>query len=136
MSNIYRYEIATEKLTAVSNAAVGFFRPLPIDESHLMVLRYAAKGFVPTIIEPSATEDLSAVTVLGELVAAKYPEVQSWVATTPSSVPYESQILRAGAYRPARDLSLEALIPVVEGYQNSVGLGASAPVQRPAAGFD
>ena len=135
VSNIYRYEIATEKLTAVSNAAVGFFRPLPIDESHLMVLRYAAKGFVPTLIEPNATEDLSAVTFLGEQVAAKYPEVQSWVATTPSSVPYESQILRAGAYRPARDLSLEALIPVVEGYQNSVGLGASARFSDPL-GFD
>ncbi len=135
VSNIYRYEIATEKLTAVSNAAVGFFRPLPIDESHLIVLRYAAKGFVPTLIEPNATEDLSAVTFLGEQVAAKYPEVQGWVAATPSSVPYESQILRSGAYKPARDWSLEALIPVVEGYQNSAGLGASARFSDPL-GFD
>ena len=29
VSNIYRYEIATEQLAAVSNADVGFFRPLP-----------------------------------------------------------------------------------------------------------
>ncbi len=131
VSNIYRYEIATETLTAVSNAAVGFFHPLPIDDSHLIVLRYAANGFVPTVIEAKPTEDLSAVTFLGEQVAEKYPEVQGWVAATPSSVPYESLILRTGAYRPVGALSLEALIPVVEGYQNSVGLGASARFSDP-----
>lgn len=135
VSNIYRYEIGTETLAAVTNAAIGFFRPLPLDGSQLIVLRYAAKGFVPTQIEAKPTEDLSAVTFLGEQVAAKYPEVQGWVAPTPSTVPYESQILRRGAYRPARDLSLESLIPVFEGYKNSAGLGASARFSDPL-GFD
>ena len=76
-----------ESSTAVSNAALGFFRPLPLDDSQLIVLRYAAKGFVPTLIEAQPTEDLSAVTFLGEQVAEKYPEVQSWVAPAPSTRP-------------------------------------------------
>jgi hypothetical protein len=135
VSNIYRYELATETLAAVSNADVGFFRPLPLDESQLIVLRYGARGFVPTLIEARPTEDLSAVTFLGEQVAAKYPEVQGWVAPAPSTIPYESQILRKGAYRPMRELSLESLIPVVEGYKNSVGLGASARFSDPL-GYD
>src|SRR5262249_26765491 len=59
VSNVYRYELATEKLDAVSNAETGFFRPLPLDESHLIVLRYAANGFVPSVIEAHPTEDLS-----------------------------------------------------------------------------
>jgi hypothetical protein len=75
------------------------------------------------------------VTFLGEQVAAKYPEVQGWVAAVPSTIPYESQILRKGAYRPMRGLSLESLIPVVEGYKNSVGLGASARFSDPM-GYD
>ena len=33
VSNIYRYELATGKLEALSNAEVGYFRPLPIDDS-------------------------------------------------------------------------------------------------------
>jgi len=126
VSNIYRYEIGTDTLAAVSNAETGFFRPLPLDESQLIVLRYAAKGFVPTLIEARPTEDLSAVTFLGEQVAAKYPEVRGWVAATPSSMPYESQIRREGTYRRMRELSLESLIPVIEGYKDSVGLGAGA----------
>ena len=135
VSNIYRYDLATDTLAAVSNAETGFFRPLPLDESQLVVLRYAANGFVPTLIEVRVTEDLSAVTFLGEQVAERYPEVQSWVAATPSSVPYESQIVRQGTYRRMPELSLESLIPVVEGYKDSVGLGVDARFSDPI-GFD
>jgi hypothetical protein len=131
VSNVYRYELATETLTAVSNAETGFFRPLPLDESQLIVLRYAANGFVPALIEAQPTEDLSAVTFLGEQVAAKYPQVQGWVAATPSSIPYESLIRREGSYRRMRELSLESLIPVIEGYKDSVGLGADARFSDP-----
>ena len=86
---------------------------------------------MPTLIEAQPTEDLSAVTFLGEQVAAKYPEVQSWVAATPATIPYESQIVRQGPYRPARELSLDSLIPVIEGYQNSVAVGGNARFSDP-----
>jgi hypothetical protein len=131
VSNIYRYELATEKLDAVSNAEIGFFHPLPLDDSRLIVLRYSAKGFVPTQIEAQPTEDLSAVTFLGEQVAEKYPVVQSWVARVPSTIPYESQIVSQGPYRPARALELDSVIPMVEGYFNSVALGANARFSDP-----
>jgi hypothetical protein len=131
VSNIYRYEIATGELAAVSNADVGFFRPLPLDGSQLIVLRYAAKGFVPTLIEAKPTEDLSAVTFLGAQVAAKYPEVKGWVATNPSATSYESQIVAQGPYHPLSNLALGSLIPVVEGYQNTVAIGASARFSDP-----
>jgi hypothetical protein len=135
VSNIYRYELATETLTAVSNAETGFFQPLPLDDTHLIVLRYAATGFVPTLIEARPTEDLSAVTFLGEKVAEKYPVVQSWVAATPSSIAYQSQVVREGTYQRMRELSLDSLIPIVEGYKDSVALGVSASFSDPL-GFD
>ena len=131
VSNIYRYELATEKLDAVSNAAIGFFRPLPLDDSQLIVLRYSAKGFVPTQIEAQPTEDLSAVTFLGEQVAERYPEVQSWVAPVPATIPYESQIVRQGPYRPARELQFNSVIPIIEGYFDSVAIGANARFSDP-----
>jgi hypothetical protein len=131
VSNIYRYELSTKKLEALTNAEIGFFRPLPLDDSQLIVLRYSAKGFVPTIIDAKPTEDLSAVTFLGEQVASKYPEVQSWVAQVPSTIPYESQSLRQGPYRPAHELTLDSVIPLVAGYRNSVAIGAGARFSDP-----
>src|SRR5262249_47505960 len=130
VSNIYRYEIATEQLAAISNAAVGFFRPLPLDDSHLIVLRYSAKGFVPTLIEPKPTEDLSAVTFLGTQVAEKYPEVTTWTAAAPASIDEKPLILHEGLYRRTH-VSLESLIPVIEGYKDSVALGGSARFSDP-----
>ena len=114
VSNIYRYEIATEKLEAVSNADVGFFRPLPLDDdSRLIVLRYSGTGFVPTLIDVHPTEDLSAVSFLGEQVAEKYPEVTTWTAPPPSSIDYRPDVLREGVYR-RTDLQLESVIPVIQ----------------------
>jgi hypothetical protein len=131
VSNIYRYEIATETLAAVSNAETGFFRPLPLDEPKLIVLRYAASGFVPTVIEAQPTEDLSAVTFLGQQVAEKFPEVQHWVAPPPSSMPYDSEVRRQGPYQRFKALSLDSVIPMIQGYQNSVAVGASAQFSDP-----
>ena len=132
VSNIFRYEIGTGKLAAVSNAELGFFRPLPLDDSNLIVLRYTAKGFAPATIEAMPTEDLSAVSFLGTQVAKEYPVVKTWSAAPPSTIAYQSQIISKGEYRPLRELSLESLIPVVEGFQNSVRARRQRPLRRPA----
>jgi len=48
-SNIFRYDLETQKLDAVTNAETGFFRPIPLEEADsLIVFRYTGNGFVPT----------------------------------------------------------------------------------------
>jgi Tol biopolymer transport system component len=44
VSNIYRYEVATGEVEAVSNAESGFFRPVPLADGRLVVLTYTAAG--------------------------------------------------------------------------------------------
>jgi hypothetical protein len=61
--------------------------------------------------------------------------MRSWVAATPSSVPYESQILRRGAYKSLQQLSLDSVIPMIQGFKNSVAGGAVARFSDPL-GFD
>ncbi len=131
VSNIYRYEIATEKTEAVSNAETGFFRPVPISDDELLVFNYTAGGFVPAMIRPQPTEDLSAITFLGERVATEHPVVQGWSAGSPARFDYESGIERQGTYRPSRELSLESIFPIIEGYKDSVGAGLHARFSDP-----
>ena len=52
VSNIYRYEIVPGEIQAVSNAETGFFRPVPISDTELVVFNYTARGFVPAMIRP------------------------------------------------------------------------------------
>ena len=47
VSNIFRYELATSKLEAVSNTETGFFRPLPLGDDQLIVFRYGGNGIRP-----------------------------------------------------------------------------------------
>ena len=61
ISNIFRYEIATGDIEAVSNAETGFFRPTPMPDGRLLVFEYTGQGFKPTIIDAVPVEDLSLV---------------------------------------------------------------------------
>ena len=78
VSNIFRYEVATGAVEAVSNAETGFFRPVPLADGRLVVLNYTGEGFVPAIIDPRPIKDVSAIPFLGTEVAEKYPVVKTW----------------------------------------------------------
>ena len=123
VSNIFRYEVATGDVVALSNAETGFFRPLPLADGRMVVLAYTGAGFVPAIIEPKPLEDVSAITFLGAEVAARHPVVTQWQVPAPSTVNYESQILRQGPYDPPRHLTISSAYPVLQGYKNAAGPG-------------
>ena len=71
ISNIFRFEVDTGELEAVSNAESGFFRPLPLEDGRLIVLRYTGQGFLPTYIDPVPLEDVSNVSFFGTEVIRK-----------------------------------------------------------------
>lgn len=135
VSNIYRYEVATGKLDALSNAEAGYFRPVPLDAERLMMFHYTGGGFVPATMAIQPTEDLSAINFLGERIATQHPVVQQWGAGPPSQVSYEQQVVRQGEYDALREISLEALYPIIEGYKDSVSFGGHARFSDPV-GFD
>ena len=131
VSNIYRYEILTGEIEAVSNAETGFFRPVPVSDTTLVVFNYTARGFVPAIIHPQPTDDLSAITFLGEQIAVRHPVVQGWSAGSPTRIDFESSVQDRGIYHPARELNREAWYPIVEGYKDSEALGVHARFSDP-----
>jgi len=75
VSNIFRYEVATGEVEAVSNAETGLFRPVPLADGRLVVLSYTGDGFVPAIIDPKPLKDVSAITFLGAELAEKHPVI-------------------------------------------------------------
>jgi hypothetical protein len=135
VSNIYRYEIDSGKLEALSNAESGYFRPVELSADELLVFHYTSDGFVPARIDVRPTEDLSAITFLGEQVVAKHPVVAGWGAGSPSKVDYQAAVIEEGTYSPVREMTLESLFPVLQGYKDSVGAGVRARFSDPV-GYD
>ena len=131
VSNIYRYDIEQGATEAVSNTDVGFFSPVAVDSKRLIVARYSAQGFIPTMVDIAPTNDLSAIRFLGEQVAAKHPEVRTWMQPSAASVPFEASIVRRGDYEPVKELGLQSIIPTIERYKQSTALGVAADFSDP-----
>jgi hypothetical protein len=123
ISNIFRYEIATADLEAVSNAETGFFRPIPLDDGSLIVFEFTGKGFVPSYIDPRPLDDVSAIRFMGTDVARKHSIVTQWGVGSPADVPIDDMITHEGLYVPHRELQGVGRYPIIEGYQGSVSLG-------------
>jgi hypothetical protein len=131
VSNIFRYDVATGDVTAVSNAEIGFFRPVPLDDGKLLILSYTGDGFVPATIDPKPLEDVSAIKFLGAELAEKYPVVKSWQVPAPNTVDPDKLIIAKGPYVPLENVSLQNAYPVLQGYKNSIGLGYHASFSDP-----
>jgi hypothetical protein len=131
VSNIWRYELATKTLEAVSNASTGFFRPIPRADGKLVVYEYTGEGFTPKVIDPVPLKDLGTIKFLGAEVAAKHPIVKDWAIGSPAGVPLDSMIQTRGHYDPGREMKLASIYPIVEGYRGDVAVGAHAIFEDP-----
>jgi hypothetical protein len=132
VSNIFRFELATGELEAVSNAETGFFRPIPMADGTLVVQEYTGNGFAPTVIDPRPLEDVSAITFLGAQIADKHPIVKEWAIGAPEAVDLEPMIKSRGKYRPMRELEYGTGYPILEGYRDSAALGWHVRFADPA----
>ena len=123
VSNIYRCDLTTGEIEAVSNSETGFFRPVPLADGRLIVLEYTGEGFVPAIIEPKPLKDLSAISFLGTELVEKYPVIKSWQVPPASTVDEAKVITSQGPYVPLHQVSLASAYPVLQGYKNDIGIG-------------
>ena len=123
ISNIFRFEVETGDLQAVSNAESGFFRPLPLEDGRLIVLRYTGDGFVPTYIDPRPLDDVSNISFFGTEVVRKYPELQDWQVGSPAEVPLDELVTEQGEYSGFGNMELQSIYPIVEGYKDEIAAG-------------
>jgi hypothetical protein len=131
VSNIWRYELATEELEIVSNTESGFFRPIPRNDGSLIIFHYTGDGFVPATIQPIPLEDVGAITFLGTETIRKHPVLAEWEAGSPSDIDLADLKTSEGTYSPVKSLGLESWFPKIEGYKDSVSLGVNFKFSDP-----
>jgi hypothetical protein len=130
-SNIFRYELATGKVEAVSNAETGFFRPIPLGGDELIVFRYTGQGWVPSRITAKPIDDVNPITFLGERTFEKHPELKTWALGSPADVPLDSMPKTEGVYRLGGNLERESFYPIVQGYKDTWAVGMRYNVSDP-----
>lgn len=132
VSNIFRLDVETQALEAVSNAETGYVRPMPQRDGSLIAFEYAGEGYIPVRFDPQPIEDVGAITFLGSEVVKKHSILESWAVGSPRKVDLEKVAPVEGDYRPRRRLRLGSLYPVVEGYKGGAAGGVHINFEDPA----
>ena len=131
VSNIFRYELSSGRLDAVSNTETGFFRPVPLGDYRLLVFRFTGTGFIPARIDATPVEDVSAITFLGERLIAEHPVLQGWNVGSPLAISYESLTKRQQPYRLLGRMRPESFYPIVQGYKDTGAVGLRLNLSDP-----
>ena len=122
-SNVFRFDIASGKYDAVSNASTGFFRPIAQPDGSLIAYEYSGQGLQPVRFQPQVREDLGNVEFLGTRVVKTHPELKQWGVGSPARVPLDELITGRGKYSAARERKFASTYPIVEGYKGAVSPG-------------
>jgi len=131
ISNLYRYDVATDVMQAASNCETGFFNPLPISNDSAVVFRYTSAGFEPVLLEVSPVDDVAAIAMLGQEVVETHPVVRDWMVGSPGDITLDTAVTRHGAYSGIGNVRLASAYPVVEGYQAWPAYGARVELRDP-----
>ncbi len=122
-SNVFRWNIATGKYDAVSNASTGFFRPMLQPDGSLIAYDYSGEGLQPVRFRPEVREDLGNVEFLGTRLVNTHPELKSWGVGSPAKIPLDQLITGRGKYSAAGERHFAATYPIVEGYKGNFSPG-------------
>lgn len=131
VSNIFRFDLETQKWEVVSNASTGLFRPIEQPDHSLIAYEYTGQGLTPVRFTPKPTEDLGTVDFLGTTVVKAHPELKQWGVGSPARVPLDSLITARGHYRPTERMKIAAMYPIVEGYQGAISPGYYIHLEDP-----
>jgi len=122
-SNVFRIDVETRELDALTNAETGYFRPLPISDSEMLAYRYTAKGFEPVILPIEVREDVNAIRYLGQKVVTDHPILKTWKAGSPADIDLDEVTTSTGEYDPIGTLRFASMFPVLEGYKDKAAVG-------------
>ena len=118
-SNLFRFDLETKKLDALSNSETGLFRPLPLPDGTLAAFDYSAKGFRLVSLPIRVIDDVNAIPYLGQSVVEKYPELKSWKLQSRNNIDDLKLRTYAGYYRPLRHIQLQSAYPIPQGYEDA-----------------
>jgi hypothetical protein len=118
-SNLFRFDLETKKLDALSNSETGLFRPLPLPDGSLAAFDYSARGFRLVTLPIRVIDDVNAIPYLGQSVIEKYPELKSWKLQSRNNIDDLKLRTYAGIYRPLRNMELQSIYPIPQGYEDA-----------------
>lgn len=133
VSNVFRIDLETRELEALTNAETGYFRPIPYGADSIIAFRFSGTGFVPVAIPARPIHDVAPIRYLGQEVVDRHPVVKEWKLDppNPNRINIDSLITSRGEYDAMGSIALNSMYPVVQGYKDVYTVGLSATLSDP-----
>ena len=124
-SKLYRFKLETKKLESLSNTETGLFRPMQLpDEEHRSLRVFTSQGFRLVKLPVKVIEDVNAIPMPRRVCHRKISR-SSKAGLCRSRNNIDDLKLRtfAGVYHPLRNMDLQSIYPIAQGYQDDQALG-------------
>ena len=131
VSNIYRCDLETGEISAVTHTLTGLFKPLFISNDSLFAFEFTSAGMMPVMIANSKAQRLPAINYLGQKVLDKNTEVMDWVLPNAEETIDQSQFTKEKDYSGFNNFKIQTFIPIISGFQKSKVLGFYAYITDP-----
>jgi 6-phosphogluconolactonase (cycloisomerase 2 family) len=133
VSNIFRVNVETKEIAAMSNSVTGLFRPTYIDEEKLFAFNFKSDGFQPVFIPNEQVNDVANISFLGNITVEKHPVLEKWALPIPRAedINLDELIIKEEKYRAVKEMEVKFGYPVVVGYKNNIGLGYKINIGDP-----
>lgn len=130
-SNLFRFDLETKKLEALSNTETGLFRPMPLPGEAIAVFEYSSQGFRVVKLPVRVIEDVNAIPYMGQAAIEKFPELKGWKLPSRNLINDLELRTYAGVYSPIRNMKLSSIYPIVQGYRDSAAGGVRVNFSDP-----
>ena len=131
VSNIYRCDLETGDITALTHNLTGLYKPVYLSQDSLFAFKFSSDGMIPVIIPNSSADRLPAINYLGQTVLNTNPEVMNWALKNPAEVLIEKDLTEEKKYNSFSNIQIQTFIPVISGFQKSKVLGFFAQLADP-----
>lgn len=123
VSNIYRIDLSSDKIEALTNTVNGLFRPVYVKADSLCAFEFTEDGFQPVIFADRKAEHLPAINYLGQEIINKNPEVINWTLKAAKDKDYSLNSTNVHEYNSLGSLKTLTFIPVITGFQSQKVIG-------------
>ncbi len=133
VSNIFRVEVETKNIIAMSNSITGLFRPTVIDSNTLFAFNFKSKGFQPVLIPNQQVHHVANISFLGNITIEKYPELKDWQIpiARAADIDLDTVITYEGKYKAGKEMKINSGYPIVVGYKDNIGIGYRMNIADP-----
>ncbi len=136
VSNLYRYNLETSTVEALSNTLTGLFRPVYLSADSLFAFQFSTDGFIPVVVPNKPAEGLPAINYYGEQILVHYPSLTNLMLKPVNKFSDSSGLSKEKTYNGLSNLKIQTFIPVVTGFQSEKVFGFYTHIADPISYHD